>query len=103
MTFAITIQNDGNATDTIRVRSGGFRLQGVSLKFFDHGVPIPAFEWSFIGHPEELAVGASTTIKMVVSITSKAPIGRVVTIPVTGASSNESTRSDTVAAKIRIA
>ena len=103
VTFAITIQNDGNATDTIRVRSGGFRLQGVSLKFFDHGVPIPAFEWSFIGHPEELAVGASTTIKMVVSITSKATIGRVVTIPVTGASSNESTRSDTVAAKIRIA
>ncbi|MDP9300808.1 MAG: delta-60 repeat domain-containing protein [Actinomycetota bacterium] len=101
-TFAITIQNDGNALDTIRVVSGARRLRGIRLSFFDHGVPIPDFEWSFIGHPEELAVGASTTIKMVVSVTSKATPGKVVKIPVTGTSSNESTRSDTVAARIRI-
>ena len=59
--FGITIQNDGNATDTIRVVSNAFRVRDVRLSFFDHGVPIPAFEWSFAGHPEELAVGASTT------------------------------------------
>jgi uncharacterized delta-60 repeat protein len=101
-TFAITIQNDGNAPDTIRVVSGAFRLRGIRLSFFDHGVPIPDFEWSFIGHPEELAVGASTTIKMVVSVTSKATTGKVPKIPVTGLSSNDPTRSDTVAARIRI-
>jgi hypothetical protein len=72
------------------------------LSFFDHGVPIPDFEWAFAGHPEELAVGASTTIKMVVSVTKKATAGKVVKIPVLGLSSNDSTGSDTVAARIRI-
>jgi len=100
--FAITIQNDGNAADTIRVLSNAFRVRDVRLSFFDHGVPIPDFEWSFVGHPEELAVGASTTIKMVVSVTKKATLGEVVKIPVMGTSSNDSTGSDTVAARIRI-
>jgi uncharacterized delta-60 repeat protein len=100
--FAITIQNDGNATDTIRVLSNAFRVRDVSLSFFDHGVPIPPFEWSFAGHPEELAVGASTTIKMVVSVSPKAAPGKVVKLPVTGVSSNDDTGSDTVAARIRI-
>jgi len=100
--FAITIQNDGNAADTIRVLSNAFRVRDVRLSFFDHGVPIPDFEWSFVGHPEELAVGASTTIKMLVSVTKKATLGEVVKIPVMGTSSNDSTRSDTVAARIRI-
>ena len=99
--FAITIQNDGNASDTIRVLSNAF-VRDVRLSFFDHGVPIPPFEWSFAGHPEELAVGASTTIKMVVSVTKKARPGKVVKIPVMGVSSNDSTGSDTVAARIRI-
>jgi uncharacterized delta-60 repeat protein len=99
--FAITIQNDGNATDTIRVLSNTF-VREVRLSFFDHGVPIPAFEWSFAGHPEELAVGASATIKMVVTVTKKATPGKVVKIPVMGVSSNDSTGSDTVAARIRI-
>ena len=100
--FAITIQNDGNAADTIRVLSNAFRVRDVRLSFFDHGVPIPDFEWSFVGHPEELAVGASTTIKMLVSVTKKATLGEVVKIPVMGTSSNDSTGSDTVAARIRI-
>jgi hypothetical protein len=100
--FAITIQNDGNATDTIRVLSNAFRVRDVRLSFFDLGVPIPDFEWSFAGHPEELAVGASTTIKMLVSVTKKATPGKVVKIPVMGVSSNDSTGSDTVAARIRI-
>jgi uncharacterized delta-60 repeat protein len=100
--FAITIQNDGNATDAIRVLSNAFRVREVRLSFFDHGVPIPDFEWSFAGHPEELAVGASTSIKMVVSVTKKATLGKVVKIPVMGVSSNDSTGSDTVAARIRI-
>jgi uncharacterized delta-60 repeat protein len=100
--FAITVQNDGNASDTIRVLSSAFRVRDVRLNFFDHGVPIPDFEWSFAGHPQELAVGGSTTIKMVVSVTKKAAPGKVVKIPVMGASSNDSTGSDTVAARIRI-
>jgi uncharacterized delta-60 repeat protein len=100
--FAIPIQNDGNATDTIRALSNAFRVRDVRLSFFDHGVPIPDFEWSFAGHPEELAVGASTTIRMVVSVRSKATPGNVVKIPVMGESSNDSTGSDTVAARIRI-
>jgi uncharacterized delta-60 repeat protein len=100
--FAITVQNDGNATDTIRVLSNASRVRDVRLSFFDHGVPIPDFEWSFVGHPEELAVGASTTIKMVVSVSKKATPGKVVKIPVMGVSSNDSTGSDTVAARIRI-
>ena len=99
--FAITVQNDGNATDTIRVLSNSF-VRDVRLSFLDHGVPIPGFEWSFAGHPEEFAVGASTTIKMVVSVTKKATHGKVVKIPVMGVSSNDSTGSDTVAARIRI-
>jgi uncharacterized delta-60 repeat protein len=100
--FAIPIQNDGNATDTIRALSNAFRVRDVRLSFFDHGVPIPDFEWSFAGHPEELAVGASTTIRMVVPVRSKATPGEVVKIPVFGVSSNDSSGSDTVAARIRI-
>jgi hypothetical protein len=65
-------------------------------------VPISDFEWSFAGHPEALAVGASTTIRMVVSVTSKATPGKVVKITVMGVSSNDDTGSDTVAARIRI-
>jgi hypothetical protein len=39
---------------------------------------------------------------MVVTVTKKATPGKVVKIPVMGVSSNDSTGSDTVAARIRI-
>jgi len=100
--FKIQIQNDGNALDTIVLTGGGFRRSGYRVDFFDHGTPIPPEEISFEGHEEALAVGATTTIKMVVTISRKAHVGSVFRIPVAGESMDDPSVADVVVATIKV-
>jgi uncharacterized delta-60 repeat protein len=100
--FRIQIQNDGNATDTVVVTGGAFRRNGFRVDFFDHGDLIPLEEIFFEGHQEELAVGASATIKMVVTISRKAEVGSVYRIPVRGESMDDPSMSDVVVAMIKV-
>jgi uncharacterized delta-60 repeat protein len=100
--FKIQIQNDGNAPDTVVLTGGGFRHGGFRVDFFDHGTPIPPEEMFYEGHEEALAVGASTTIKMVVTISRKAHVGSVFRIPIAGESMDDPSVVDVVVAMIKV-
>jgi uncharacterized delta-60 repeat protein len=97
-TFQIEVQNDGNAPDSILVDAF---WSGLSVKFFDHGVNVTR-QMRFFGHREPLAVGASTRLKVVVSVPPRAQVGKVLSIRIGTTSLNVLDKRDVVAAKIKV-
>jgi uncharacterized delta-60 repeat protein len=100
VTLRVEIQNDGNTADTFSL-VGSPGTPGVDVNYIDHGVTITR-SLQFGQHREHLAPGASTTITMVVRVRPAANPGLVRTFKVSATSTNDPSKEDTVAARIRV-
>jgi uncharacterized delta-60 repeat protein len=98
--FSVNVQNDGNAPDQILVR-GGFG-RGYRITYSLAGKDVTRSVLGFIGKKLALDPGQSKTLKVVVKVSSKATIGKVLKVRTDGYSFNTLDAEDAVLAKITV-
>ena len=96
LTFGISIQNDGTATDRFTVKATGTTVSGYRVKYFQGTTDITAAVVAGTYETPSLAPGAKYLIIAIVKVKSAAAVGSRVTRRVTLTSVGDSAKQDTV-------
>jgi hypothetical protein len=96
VTFGISIQNDGNASDRLKVKATGTAVSGYAVKYFRGTTDITAAVVAGTYQTPSLATGATYLITAKVTVTTGAAVGSSVTRLVTISSVANSAKKDAV-------
>ncbi len=99
--FYVRAQNDGTATDTIRLR-GCVGEPGFSVRYFYGSNEITSQVAAGTYEFADLAPQASGTIRLEIGVQSSAVIGAIETCRVTATSASNPTRADQVRARVDV-
>jgi hypothetical protein len=94
-TFFVTVQNDGSHAEQLAVR-GQPGTTNYGVRYFTGGADITATVRTGAYRTPNLGPGATRTIKVVVTVGARAPVGSRVDRLVTVTSANDSSRKDVV-------